>query len=1112
MRKRGKRILSVVVALSLTLGPVPFPGDLGDKVQTVQRAAAATEETLGDFTYTTGSGNQVTITKYEGFDTDLNLPEIFGKENLTVVAIGEAAFYNRTTLSSVTIPKEVTNIGGNAFWKCSGLTKVTFEKDDEGQCSLKTIYGAAFAETGLTEISIPGSVTSLGAAGKSTSGLIPGYGSNDFKGTFYKCANLKSVTFEEGTEPLSLYGNTPGAGGGAGDFNECTSLSTLVFPDRITAIPDYECYKSGVTKVTLPDSVATIGKGAFQRSTVADINFPESLQTIGDWAFGNSSIAGDIVFPDKLTTIGENAFYNTAVTNVTFPAALTSLSGKAFDSCSSLHSATFYGSVMSSGVFSGSASDFTVYAYKDLGSSIRNQCMSDKYFFNYLSKGVTVKEEPTKTKYTYGDSLDTTDLVLTAEALTSNGKTEEIEVQGSDIGACKFDGYDAKKAGPQTVTVSYGKADAAFDVAVRYDLSNSTKTNCEVKSYTYTGEEIVPEVTITYDSKTVPKDCYKVTASNNVNPGTAQYTVTAVDEDYAIETCKGTFTIQQKSLMDEEISVEVAPESLDYTGKECIPDITVTHLSGEKEITLKEGTDYQLSYRSDASGTYGPELPKNAGTVTVKITGKGNYTDSITRTYSIEPLDISSEDSGITVSDIPDQVYSGNVLRPTVTVNHTVDGVTQPLTQGTEYTIEYAHNQAVGTATVTIKGKGNYQGTITKEFTIKPIDLNSNNISIPKLSDRTYTGEEIKPELKVTRGGQELAEGTDYTWQAAGGAVDAAGKITGYGDVTITIEGKGNYGGTVTRTFTVNVSMADVSVKDIQDQTYTGSAIAPKLQVSFADGVLVEGVDYTVFYTNNTNAGNASVTLTGKGLFQGTKTVYFTIEAVDISEGEIDDIPDQTLISGQAVKPAVRVTLDGKTLNSGIDYKLVYEDNDKAGIATVTVTGIGNYTGTLTITFTIKETTNPDGTTTNPDGTTTNPGGTTTNPGGTTTNPGGSTTTQQPQNTQKPSSTDDEEDDDGDEDSSKKQTIQVRVVKKTVKAAQLKKKAVTFSIKASAQGAISCKKVSGDKRLTISKTGTVKVKKGTKKGTYTIKVKITAAKKAGYEKTSVTKTIKVTVA
>lgn len=1160
MRKRGKRLLSMILSLSLVAGSAAFQGNFVGETKVSAATTLATEETLENFTYTrNGVGSsEVTITKYTGFATELNLGEIFEEYGLTVTVIGEAAFYERKNLTSVTIPHEVTTIRGNAFLKCSGLTKVTFEKDDKGKCSLKTIYGAAFAETALTDISIPGSVTSLGAGGKSTSGLIPGDGSNPFKGTFYNCTNLKRVTFEEGTEPLSLYGNKSSSSGDrGGDFSYCTSLSTLVFPDRITEIPNYECAGSGVTNVTLPDTVTVIADGAFYKSSIASINFPKNLKTIGEWAFGNSSIAGDIVFPEKLEMIGVDAFYKTEVTNVTFPASMTSIGEGAFGSCKSLNTATFLGSVMSGKAFDNINKDvFTVYAYKDLGNTIRNQCQSNGYKFNYLSKSVDIKQVPAKTKYTYGEKLDATGLVLTAEVENSDGTTESESVEGVEIDSCKFNGYSAEKAGPQTVTVSYGKQSAQFDVAVRYDLSSSRARYSTKNYYTYTGEAIVPDVTVTYDSKEVPKDSYKVTASSNVNVGRAAYKVTATDEDYAIGENSGTFTIEEKSLMDEDIFVTVNPESLDYTGKECIPDIVVTHLSGGKEILLKEGKDYSLRYSREDSWY---EDTENVGEVTVIIYGMGNYTDSIVTTYSIEALDIGSENSGVTVKNIPDQTYTGDILCPEVTVNRTVEGVTQSLKKGTDYETSYSYNQTAGTATVTIKGKGNYKGTIKKEFVIKPMELTSEKIYIPVFKDCMYTGKEIKPELRVCRGyfqqgywdeywedywedyvEEDLVEGIDYVWNVSGSAMDSEGRITGYGDVTVTIEGRGNYAGTVTRTFNVNVSMQDVTVQDIPAQAYTGGSIEPEVRVSFGDDVLVQEEDYTIIYVDNTDAGTARIVLTGAGYFTETKIINFTIEPVDISKGAIDAIPDQDIdyIDWQGVRPSVRVTVDGEVLYWGTDYTVAYENNDRPGTAVVTVTGIGNYKGTISTTFKIKEivetpeptptqkptptpiptpTQNPGqqtepptptqdpGQQTEPPTPTQNPGQQTEMPTPTQ-NPGQPTASPLP--TQKPvqQETPDDNEDDG---SSRKQTIKVKVVTKNVKAKQLRRKAVTFSIKASAKGKITCRKVSGSKKLTISKTGKVKIKKGTKKGTYEIKVKITASAKAGYPMTTVTKTIRV---
>ncbi len=116
--------------------------------------------------------------------------------------------------------------------------------------------------------------------------------------------------------------------------------------------------------------------------------------------------------------------------------------------------------------------------------------------------------------------------------------------------------------------------------------------------------------------------------------------------------------------------------------------------------TLMSGTDYTLSYKNN----------KNAGTATVTITGKGSYTGSISKTFKISPASIAKA----TVSGLKDVTYNGKAQTqvPTVKLGSTT------LKSGTDYTIAYKNNVNVGTATITITGKGNYTGSATKTFKI----------------------------------------------------------------------------------------------------------------------------------------------------------------------------------------------------------------------------------------------------------------------------------------------------------------------------------------------------------------------------------------------------------
>ena len=144
-------------------------------------------------------------------------------------------------------------------------------------------------------------------------------------------------------------------------------------------------------------------------------------------------------------------------------------------------------------------------------------------------------------------------------------------------------------------------------------------------------------------------------------------------------------------------SVTLSTSTYAYDGKAKKPGVTVK-LNGK---TLKNGTDYTVSYSNNTK----------VGTATVKITGKGNYTGSVSKTYSIK-----NDFKKATVSGISTKAFTGKNITQSITVKY--NGKT--LKNGTDYTVSYSSNKNIGTATVKIAGKGSYTGTITKTFKINP--------------------------------------------------------------------------------------------------------------------------------------------------------------------------------------------------------------------------------------------------------------------------------------------------------------------------------------------------------------------------------------------------------
>ena len=135
-----------------------------------------------------------------------------------------------------------------------------------------------------------------------------------------------------------------------------------------------------------------------------------------------------------------------------------------------------------------------------------------------------------------------------------------------------------------------------------------------------------------------------------------------------------------------------------YTGKEITPSVTVKFGTS----TLKQGSDFTVAYRNNL----------NAGAAYAVVTGKGNYSGSKTVSFTITPKSVAA----LEYSPVEAQVYSGKAKKPAVTVK---DG-TAELVNGQDYSIAYSNNKQIGTAIITITGKGSYTGTKTITFKINP--------------------------------------------------------------------------------------------------------------------------------------------------------------------------------------------------------------------------------------------------------------------------------------------------------------------------------------------------------------------------------------------------------
>ena len=424
-------------------------------------------------------------------------------------------------------------------------------------------------------------------------------------------------------------------------------------------------------------------------------------------------------------------------------------------------------------------------------------------------------------------------------------------------------------------------------------------------------------------------------------------------------------------------SVEL--EDMTYTGEDLYPNPVVK--DGEVQLVL--GRDYDLE---------GDYIVKEPGEYELIIKGIGQYKGVVRKTFKVvketdpdqpgpdDYGDVRKEDipedgvipEGLWISRIAEQTYTGKALKPEVRV---YDYKTL-LTEKKDYSISYKNNtnandgqKAAKAPTITITGKGNYTGKETQTFAIAPRDIAAEEVICDNLTV-AYNGKVQKPVPVVTWNGKKLAKNKDFTvdYPAAG---LASYKEAGVYDITVT--GKGNFTGTRTVSLTITEAklLSKCKVTAIKNQTYTGTAITPEPVVKDGKTTLVKNTDYSVSYDNNKEIGKASVILTGMGKYTGVKRVDFQIvPAVAFNKAKATlktkDGSNYTGSSytGEEVRPdsyELTVVVKGAdkknqtvSLVEGTDYTVSYQNNVKAGKATIVFTGIGGYKGTLKKTYVIK--------------------------------------------------------------------------------------------------------------------------------------------------------------
>ncbi len=420
-------------------------------------------------------------------------------------------------------------------------------------------------------------------------------------------------------------------------------------------------------------------------------------------------------------------------------------------------------------------------------------------------------------------------------------------------------------------------------------------------SATYTGNQIKPTVVVTLNGQKLTYGTnYSIDwdSGNTTNAGEASFVVTTTGVKYGTQSKRVTFTIEPKSLTSGEVSPITTAYTYDKTEKK--PDSMTLTVDGKP---LEKDTDYELSYSNNV----------NAGTAFVVFTGKGNYKDTKSESFTIKPNTITASNTQL---HFPDCSYTGNPVEPKPDIVK-VDDV--DLEYGVDYTVTYRNNINKSTdakpAYGTIVGQGNYSGSLEASFRVVPrtivgeqisykingsIELSYSDVNnethskeLPDSTAQVYNGYERRLNVQVIDGDTVLKEGTHYTLTYANN-IEAGVKNA----ASVTIRGKGNYADTGTVTFYYSVNKCPLTERRIsynetgiigeddnsivvKDSNRTSSMTRP-------GGVLIKGTDYTIDWgTDGNKAGaNKTVKLIGAGNYTGERVITYN-QGTDISDGDI---------------------------------------------------------------------------------------------------------------------------------------------------------------------------------------------------------------------------------
>ena len=448
-------------------------------------------------------------------------------------------------------------------------------------------------------------------------------------------------------------------------FMNCKNLVSVNIPDGIDTLPD--CLFSGCTKLKsldLPDSIKIIGDNTIS-ITSAD-SLPDTVEYLGKELFTNCT-AETVALPENLKTLRGTFYKMPNLKEIIFNDCLNEIGEKTFYNCPSLTQLTVPDSV-------------TV-----IGNSAFQQCAN----LGSVYMSVNVTHIPFRA-FMNCKSLENFEWNAQTQTVEDSafrgcplGSFDFSKSQGIDQGAFSGSGIETAKIGQPE-----------YDDGLKISIGAQSFMSCgelqtvalggnvdEIGSLAFADCENLETVVISDSVERIAEDAFD---------GSENVTIYCFANSYA-----ETFATENRIKVT---TLVISP----------IPNQTYTTKKIEPELTISMSS--QTLGKNEYSAEYYNNI--NVGTASVVVSGKGDLNMLVTKAdFAI----VAKKISDVQISAIPSQYYdNGAAIKPGVTIKY--NGV--KLKEGTDYSLSYGNNHSVGTATVTIKGLGNYRGTATVNFEI----------------------------------------------------------------------------------------------------------------------------------------------------------------------------------------------------------------------------------------------------------------------------------------------------------------------------------------------------------------------------------------------------------